>query len=50
MKIVHFISVLLLCLSISQAQTIEGRVVDSNKEPISFAYVVAQVSSSNIII
>lgn len=50
MKIVHFISVLLLCLSISQAQTIEGRVVDSNKEPISFANVVAQVTSSNKII
>ncbi|AUC15088.1 hypothetical protein BTO06_08040 [Tenacibaculum sp. SZ-18] len=50
MKIVHFITVLLLCLSITQAQTIEGRVVDSNKEPISFANVVAQISTSNKII
>ncbi len=50
MKIIHFITVLLLCLNIAQAQTIEGKVVDSKEEPISFANVVAQRVSDNKIV
>ena len=50
MKIVQFIVLVLLCFKITYAQTIEGKVTDSNKEPISFANVVAHKSADDKII
>jgi hypothetical protein len=50
MKIVQFIVLVLLCFNVSYAQTIIGKVIDSSKEPISFANVVAHNSADNKII
>lgn len=50
MKIIQFIVLVLLCFNVSYAQTIIGKVIDSSKEPISFANVVAHNSADNKII
>ncbi|MFY7670890.1 outer membrane beta-barrel protein [Tenacibaculum sp. MEBiC06402] len=50
MKIVQFIVFVLICFNVTYAQTIRGKVVDSNKEPISFANVVAHKSADDKII